>query len=61
VSDMFAVFCPTHDARILLGSRHIKHLENTDHGVHLHWRCYCGTEGVLRFDDHVDTDVAVAA
>jgi hypothetical protein len=45
---MFDVYCPTHEARVLLGSRSIEALVNTDHGTELHWRCTCGTTGVLR-------------
>ena len=45
---MFDVFCPGHQARILLGSRSIDALVNTDDGIDLHWTCRCGTRGVLR-------------
>ena len=58
---MFLVQCPTHDAQVLLGPRMIEHLENVDNGVHVHWRCYCGTRGVLAVVDHVEVDAAVAA
>jgi hypothetical protein len=60
---MFSVFCPTHGSEVLLGSRSIERIDNTAEGIHLHWRCYCGTRGVQRFGDHLDhqSDVAVAA
>ena len=44
---MFAVYCPHHQSRVLLGSRSIQALVNTGHGVELHWRCRCGAEGTL--------------
>ena len=43
---MFDVYCPGHRARILLGSRSIDALVNTDDGIELHWTCRCGTRGV---------------
>jgi hypothetical protein len=43
---MFSVYCPTHGGQILLSSRHIESLRNTDHGIEIHWRCVCGTRGV---------------
>lgn len=58
---MFDVYCPTHGARILLGPRSIERLENVTHGVHVLWRCYCGTGGVLRIVDGHDLEPAVAA
>jgi hypothetical protein len=45
---MFTVHCPRHGTRILLGPRRIIALVNTDAGAEIHWRCYCGTTGVLR-------------
>jgi hypothetical protein len=44
---MFDVYCPRHQARVLLGSRSIETLTNTRTGVVLHWRCRCGERGVL--------------
>jgi hypothetical protein len=59
---MFAVYCPTHASQVLLGSRSIERIDNTGEGIDVHWRCHCGTSGVLRFGDHLDhADVAVAA
>jgi hypothetical protein len=43
---MFAVDCSGHGRRVLLSNRSITRLENTLHGIELHWRCRCGTEGV---------------
>lgn len=43
---MFSVDCPTHGGRVLLSERAIAALVNTDHGIEMHWRCTCGTEGV---------------
>ena len=45
VGDMFTIHCPRENAEILLGPRRIERLDNTDHGVVLHWRCYCGHTG----------------
>ncbi len=42
---MFAVQCPSHGSQMLLGARSIETLENTPHGVVIHWRCHCGTTG----------------
>jgi len=44
---MYDVYCPTHQATVLLGARSIEGLEHTDHGIDLHWRCRCGTTGTL--------------
>jgi hypothetical protein len=43
---MFSVHCAGHGTRVLLSERAITSLTNTDHGIELHWRCLCGTEGV---------------
>ena len=56
---MFTVHCPTHRSTVLLGSRSIEELRHGDAGIELHWRCHCGTRGVLRFA--ADQEVAVAA
>jgi hypothetical protein len=45
---MFEVHCPCHQARVLLTNSAIRRIENTDHGVLVHWRCWCGHEGTLR-------------
>jgi hypothetical protein len=46
---MFDVYCPRHQARILLGPRSIQVLRNTPDGTVLHWRCRCGATGVEPF------------
>lgn len=43
---MFSVFCKGHRARVILGNRSITRLDNTDHGIELHWHCPCGTDGM---------------
>jgi hypothetical protein len=43
---MFAIDCPRHQARVLLGPRAVEQLVNTEGGVELHWRCHCGATGV---------------
>jgi hypothetical protein len=42
---MFTIDCPRHQQRVLLGPRAVQTLENTEHGVVLHWRCSCGETG----------------
>ena len=44
---MFTIHCPQEDTTILLGHRQIRGLENTDEGIVIHWRCYCGATGQL--------------
>ena len=42
---MFDVTCPRHGHRVLLFSDQIR-LENTTHGIEVHWTCSCGATGV---------------
>ncbi|MGH9137778.1 MAG: hypothetical protein ACRD0G_12125 [Acidimicrobiales bacterium] len=42
---MFTVFCPHHQADVLLSERRIQALENGDDGIRVHWECSCGTRG----------------
>jgi hypothetical protein len=44
---MFTVDCPRHQTRVLLGSRAIDAMVNTEHGVEIHWHCHCGATGTL--------------
>ncbi|MGH9247411.1 MAG: hypothetical protein ACRD29_24485 [Acidimicrobiales bacterium] len=44
---MFAVDCPGHGSRVLLGPRAIEELVNTDAGIVVRWRCRCGTTGTV--------------
>ena len=43
---MFSIYCEGHGSRVILSNRHITALVNTEHGIEMHWRCTCGTEGV---------------
>ena len=43
--DMFAVYCSGHGSRVLLFSEHIEELVNCPEGMHVRWRCTCGTMG----------------
>ena len=43
---MFTVHCPGHGSRVILGDGAITKLVNGDHGIEVHWRCDCGTEGI---------------
>lgn len=42
---MFDVTCPRHGHRVLLFADQIR-LENTPHGIEVHWTCSCGATGV---------------
>lgn len=44
---MFSVHCPEAGAEILLGSRSILSMRNTQRGVVSYFRCRCGAAGVL--------------
>ena len=44
---MFSVHCSGHGAHVLLTASAIERLVNTDHGIELHWRCRCGTTGMV--------------
>ena len=46
---MFAIDCPRHQAKVLLGPRAVEQLVNTEDGVALRWRCHCGATGVETF------------
>lgn len=50
---MFSVFCPTHDARILLTRRNALDFWNGPDGPVIRWRCNCGHEGILTRDGSV--------
>jgi hypothetical protein len=43
---MFAVFCPYQEARVLLAPGNILDMERRTDGVAIHYRCWCGHEGV---------------
>ena len=45
---MFAVYCPLHRHRVLLGHGAIQSVTNTPDGVVLRWECYCGAVGTMR-------------
>lgn len=49
---MFSVDCSGHGSPVLLGNRSIERLVNTEHGIELHWRCSCGTTGMVRTGRH---------
>lgn len=55
---MFAIYCEGHGSRVILSNRHITHLDNTDHGIEMHWQCTCGTEGVEVLGQHARPRVA---
>jgi hypothetical protein len=45
---MFAIDCPQHGARVLIGPRRIRAFHNTDRGILLSVECYCGHRVALR-------------
>ena len=42
---MFAIFCPRHEARVLLSAASILALHTTARGLMIRYRCTCGHEG----------------
>lgn len=50
---MFSVFCPTHDATVLMTKRNAISFWNTADGPVIRWRCNCGHEGTLGRDGAV--------
>jgi hypothetical protein len=43
---MFSVYCPGHGSRVLPCTGNIERMDNSPHGIHVHWRCFCGETGV---------------
>ncbi len=43
---MFDVYCPDHGSRVLLFSQDIETILNTQKGMEVHYRCFCGHRGV---------------
>jgi len=43
---MFAINCPTHGSEVLVGTRRIRSLINTERGILLDVECYCGARVV---------------
>jgi hypothetical protein len=43
---MFAIDCPVHGSKVLVGARRIRSLVNTERGILLDVECYCGTRVV---------------
>jgi hypothetical protein len=39
---MFAIECPVHGSTVLVGTRRIRSLVNTQRGILLDVECYCG-------------------
>jgi hypothetical protein len=55
---MFAAFCPTHDAEVLMTRRNVLSFWNGPDGPVIQWKCNCGHEGFL--DRHGNTAACVA-
>jgi hypothetical protein len=43
---MFAVDCPTTGQRTLIFASQVTAIRNTDTGIHVHFTCDCGEQGV---------------
>ena len=43
---MFSVNCPRHGTTVLLGLTDIDRIDNTSHGIVVHYTCTCGHHGV---------------
>jgi hypothetical protein len=51
-AEMFAIHCPNADARVLIWISQIAGLRNTDHGIEVAFRCWCGEPAVLLTGRH---------
>jgi hypothetical protein len=45
---VFSVYCPGHQAQVLLDLSRVRRLEANEVGYELSWVCWCGSEGVRR-------------
>lgn len=43
---MFSIDCPKHGSTVLLGLSDINLINNTNHGIEVHYTCSCGHNGV---------------
>jgi hypothetical protein len=43
---MFTTYCPRHGAEVLIWASGIDGIDNTDHGIEIHFHCTCGYRGV---------------
>jgi hypothetical protein len=57
---MFALHCPRHQTRVLLGARSIDSVVNTDAGIVVHWHCHCGWRGTVLTGHPRHTEPAAA-
>jgi len=44
---MFAINCPVHGSKVLVGTRRVRSLVNMERGILLEVECYCGTHVVV--------------
>ena len=49
---MFAIDCPVHGSKVLVGTRRIRSLVNTGRGILLDIECYCGTRVITGTGRH---------
>jgi len=57
---MLSINCPEHGTEVLVGTRRIRSLVNTEHGIALHVQCYCGTHVVIGAGRHYVSQPAPA-
>ena len=43
---LFAVFCPSHETKVLMTEYNVTDVHNSPSGIEVHYRCSCGHEGV---------------
>jgi hypothetical protein len=56
---MLSINCPKHGTKVLVGTRRIRSMINTQNGIVLHVQCYCGTHVVVGTGrDYVSQPVA---
>jgi len=57
---MFDAYCPHHDGRVLLTTRHILRMDRTPAGTIVRFRCWCGEIGLTAVPKSVSFDEACA-
>jgi hypothetical protein len=57
---MFSLYCPRHQARVLLGPDNIEGIATCAGGIELEWRCSCGEVGVEHLGQHMALELRTA-
>lgn len=58
---MLVISCPTHRARLMVPTTHVRQLRNTDTGILLEVECWCGTRVWVRTGRNARLPCALAA